>query len=81
MANVCRQFWFCSLVPAEWHWLMAAVMPLLLVVLFATPLASILHRAGRSRWWTIVAFVPLANLIGLWVFAFSRWPSQERPAS
>ena len=32
--------------------------------------------AGRSRWWTILAFVPLVNLIGLWVFAFTRWPSR-----
>jgi hypothetical protein len=35
---------------------------------------NILHRAGRSRWWTILAFIPLLNLIGLWVFAFTRWP-------
>jgi hypothetical protein len=32
--------------------------------------------AGRSRWWTILAFVPLVNLISLWVFAFTRWPSR-----
>jgi hypothetical protein len=31
---------------------------------------------GRRRWWTILAFVPLVNLIGLWVFAFTRWPSR-----
>jgi hypothetical protein len=37
---------------------------------------DILHRAGRSRWWTILAFVPLINLIGLWVFAFTRWPDR-----
>jgi hypothetical protein len=38
--------------------------------------AAALHRAGRSRWWTILAFVPLVNLIGLWVFAFTRWPNR-----
>jgi hypothetical protein len=51
-------------------------MPLLLIIIVAVPVANILHRAGRSRWWTILAFVPLVNLIGLWVFAFTRWPNR-----
>jgi hypothetical protein len=42
------------------------------------PVAAILHHAGRSRWWTVIAFIPLLNLIGLWVFAFSRWPPASR---
>jgi hypothetical protein len=50
------------------------------IVLVDVPVASILHRAGRSRWWTLVAFIPVINLIGLWVFAFSRWPVVGRPA-
>jgi uncharacterized membrane protein YhaH (DUF805 family) len=41
-------------------------MPPLLIIIVAVPVANILHRAGRSRWWTILAFVPLVNLIGLW---------------
>jgi uncharacterized membrane protein YhaH (DUF805 family) len=45
------------------------------------PVSSILHRAGRSRWWTVLAFIPLINLIGLWVFAFSRWPAVDRASS
>jgi len=48
----------------------------LLIIIVAVPVANILHRAGRSRWWTILAFVPLVNLIGLWVFAFTRWPNR-----
>jgi hypothetical protein len=43
--------------------------------------ANILHRAGRSRWWTILAFVPLVNLIGLWVFAFTQWPNRATTAA
>ena len=78
MENLCRQFWGCSVIPPEWHWLMAIVMPLVLVVLLGIPIASILHRAGHSRWWTIVAFVPFLNLIGLWVFAFSHWPNVSK---
>jgi hypothetical protein len=53
---------------------MAAVIPLLMLVLVPVPVANILRRAGRSRWWTVIAFVPLLNLIALWVFAFSPWP-------
>jgi hypothetical protein len=49
-------------------------MPLLMIILVGVPVANILHRAGRSRWWMILVFIPLLNLIGLWVFAFTRWP-------
>jgi len=74
MENFCTQFWPCYGLPPESHWAMAIIMPLLLIVVFGIPVANILHRAGRSRWWTILAFIPLLNLIGLWLFAFTRWP-------
>jgi hypothetical protein len=79
MLRICTDIGFCDLVPGRWHWLMPPVMLLLAIVLFGVPVARILRRSGRSGWWTIVAFVPLLNLIGLWVFAFSRWPKLERP--
>ena len=81
MENLCRQFWGCTVVPAELHWLMTTVMPLLVIILVAVPVATVLHRAGRSRWWTALAFVPGLNLIAFWVFAFSRWPALDRPPS
>ena len=74
MQNFCERFGPCSAIPPEWHWVMAIIMPLLMIALVGVPVANILHRAGRSRWWTILAFIPLLNLIGLWVFAFTRWP-------
>jgi len=77
MEAVCKQFWLCNSLPAEWHWALALVMPFTVVILVAVPVGRILHRAGRSRWWTILAFVPLLNLICLWVFAFSRWPAVD----
>jgi hypothetical protein len=76
----CDQFWFCEAMPPEWHWAIPLGMPLLLLIIVAVPVANILHRAGRSRWWTILAFVPLVNLIGLWVFAFTRWPNRTLAA-
>jgi uncharacterized membrane protein YoaK (UPF0700 family) len=79
MMSVCGSF--CDLIPSNWHWVMDIVMPLLFIVIVGVPVANVLHRAGRSRWWTIVAFIPLLNLIGLWVFAFTRWPQVDRPSN
>ena len=59
----------------------ADVMPLLAIALVGVPFASVLHRAGGSRWWTLIAFIPLLNLIGLWVFAFSRLPTVDRAST
>jgi len=75
--QMCQQFWPFS-EPQEWLWLMPIVMPLLAIILVGVPVASFFHHAGRSRWWTVIAFIPLLNLIGLWVFAFSRWPVVDR---
>ena len=53
------------------HWLIVIV----LMAIYGVPMALILSRAGYSRWWVIVFFVPLANVVALWVFAFARWPA------
>jgi hypothetical protein len=57
------------------HWLIVAGY----VFLVCFPLAKILRRLGLSGWWALLAVVPLANLIALWILAFSRWPRE--PAS
>jgi hypothetical protein len=49
MPQLCQQFWPCNAVPPEYVWLMPTIMPLLAIVLLGVPVASILHRAGRSR--------------------------------
>jgi hypothetical protein len=77
---VCPLGGYCDLVPTTWHWVMPPVMFFLLILVFGVPIAHVLHRSGRSRWWTIIAFIPLVNIVGLWVFAFSRWPRHD-PAS
>jgi hypothetical protein len=58
------------------HW----VMVLGVIAVFAVPISKILRRAGYSGWWTIAFFVPLVNLIALWVFAFSDWPVERHSA-
>jgi hypothetical protein len=54
-----------------WH----LIVLLLLTVGVAVPLAKILRRAGFSRWWCLLYFVPLANFVGLWIFAYATWPN------
>jgi hypothetical protein len=76
---MCQQFWPCNVVSPEYVWLMPISMLLLAIVLLAVPVPSIC--AGRSRWWTLIAFIPLLNLTGLRIFAFSRWPTVDRASA
>ncbi len=56
------------------HWMVG----LIAVVIFAVNIvaaATILNKAGYSRWWCLLLLVPVVNIIVYWVFAFSRWPN------
>jgi hypothetical protein len=55
------------------HWVVFLVMAALVIY----PLGRILGRLGLSPFWSILAFVPLFNLIGLWVLAFVDWPARR----
>ena len=44
------------------------------------PVARIMRRAGRSSYWSILALIPVVSFIGLWVFAFTRWPALDAPS-
>ena len=43
-------------------------------VIVGIPVMQILHRTGFSRAWILIAFVPVVNLVFLWIYAFKRWP-------
>jgi hypothetical protein len=49
-------------------------------LLILIPVWRIVSKAGYSGAWSLIMFVPLINLIMIWVFAFSRWPV-EAPAA
>lgn len=49
-------------------------------LIFAIPIMEIIHKAGYSRIWILMWFVPLVNIVFLWIFAFSRWPASSRSA-
>jgi hypothetical protein len=55
------------------HWLAFVVM----VALVLYPTGRILGRIGFSPFWSILALVPLANLVALWILAFVGWPGSN----
>ena len=42
------------------------------------PYVRIIRRAGYSGWWLLTMFVPILNMVMLWVFAFAKWPALSR---
>ncbi len=48
---------------------------ILLLWAFVAIFGRIVNRAGYSRWWLLTLFVPVLNLIMLWIFAFADWPA------
>lgn len=45
------------------------------------PYVRVLRRAGFSGWWFLLMFVPVVNVIMIWVFAFVKWPAVDRTTS
>ncbi len=39
--------------------------------------SRVTKKAGYSGWWSLIMLVPLANVVAMWVFAFSDWPNLE----
>ncbi len=50
------------------------VLMLLLSVLSIVAWVRILAKAGYSGWWVLIGFVPLVNLVRLFLFALAGWP-------
>jgi bacteriorhodopsin len=59
------------------RWLVVAGVFYALIII---PVARIMRRAGRSSYWSILALIPVVSFIGLWVFAFTRWPALDGPS-
>jgi hypothetical protein len=49
-----------------WHWVIAAM-----VLSAPVPIGKLLTRTGRHWAWSLLYFVPLLNIIFLWVWAFA----------
>ncbi len=46
---------------------------------FLVPSCHIARKAGYPAWYGLVMCIPGLNLLALWWFAFSQWPSHRRP--
>lgn len=60
-----------------WHWLIFLVW-LAFVAFGVWCSVRIIRRAGYSGWWVLIMLVPIANIVMIWVFAFSDWPALAR---
>ena len=61
--------WLLELEP----WLGLLIIGLWLVAVLA--FASIaMVRAGLTPVWSLLLLVPVVGIVGLWVFAYARWP-------
>lgn len=54
---------------------------LVYILLLVVPLWKIITKAGRKGVWSFVIFLPVLNIIFLWLFAFSKWPAQNISSS
>ncbi len=39
---------------------------------------KVITKAGYSGWWFLISLVPIVGFVMFLVFAFSKWPIQER---
>jgi uncharacterized membrane protein YhaH (DUF805 family) len=56
------------------------VMLVLVLAIVVFPTWRIISRTGRSGWWCLLMFIPLVNIVGLWILAFVDWPAIDRKA-
>jgi hypothetical protein len=62
---------------SQMHGLGFSELTLALIVGFLTvlPFWKMLGKAGYHPAWSLVVFVPIVNVIALYIFAFSYWPN------
>ena len=57
--------------------IMSFVMLAIFAALAIIPFWKLWARTGHSGFWGILAVVPFANLIALWILAFKKWPTDR----
>ena len=58
-------------------WPFGALMMLVFAALIIVPFWFVFAKAGFSGWLSLLMVIPVVNLITLYIFAFSAWPSLE----
>ncbi len=59
------------------HWLFM----LLWIAIILPPFWKIFSKAGFSGWLSLLIFVPLVNLVVLYIVAFTDWPALKSTAT
>ena len=62
-----------------WSFLLIVI----LLVFFIIPIlifGLIAKKAGYSKLWSLLFFVPIINVFIVWVFAFIKWPVEDADA-
>jgi len=57
--------------------ILLGVPALSLLLLTPIPAWLIVKKAGFAPAWGLLAMVPVVNIIGLWILAFTSWPAQD----
>ena len=57
---------------------MEHIVLLFYVVAIMVPIGQLLRRMGFSRWWILLSFVPIINIVGLWIIAYARWSKDNQ---
>lgn len=58
--------------------LVSLFISLAILLVLMWPYVKIVQKAGYSGWHVLWMFLPIVNLVMLFVFAFSRWPIEEK---
>ena len=57
---------------------MEHIVLLFYAVAIMVPIGQLLRRMGFSRWWILLSFVPIINIVGLWIVAYAKWPKDNQ---
>ena len=60
--------------------LLILVAVLLLILIPYWLFGPISRKAGYSSRWGLLMWIPLVNVVLIWIFAFARWPNQSDTA-
>jgi len=47
-------------------------------LILVIPFWQLFSKAGYSGWWSLPMLVPIVNMLTLYVFAFSSWPTLKK---
>ena len=63
--------WLASVGPVHWLTFVA------LVAFAIYPIGTILRRIGFSPLWSILVFIPIVNVVAIWILALVEWPEHQ----